>query len=209
MRSTARLAYGAARRVSIPAVSALPPVIASERWVPVDAVEQAPMRLAEERPCRGVGTDPGRGRLVDLDERAAGRGQLAEDRVEGPACARTWPAAGCVARRCTARCTACLTERSVSAGGRPPGVERLPLPEVAAIADRVEPGRSWARTAASTSSSVRRRRGEVDGAVPRGASRTRIRLLELNASGADFTGTAAGTAAAILAHRSRPNRVVG
>ena len=79
MRSTARLAYGAASRVSIPGGVR---VAAGDRQREVgagDAVEQPPMRLAEELPLRGVGADRGRGRLVDLDQRTARRGQLAED----------------------------------------------------------------------------------------------------------------------------------
>ena len=176
IRSTARLAYGAARRVSIPAVSALPPVIASERWVPVDAIEQAPMRLAEERPCRGVGADRDGGRLVDLDERAAGGGELAEDRVEATRRARrTVGAPRRRARRVYGPCTACLTERSVSAAVVRQASSGCHSPNWPPSVIGSSPA---ALLGADGRLDQRLGRGAVgravDGAVPRGAWRTRI-----------------------------------
>ena len=80
-----------------------------------DAVEEPQVGLPEERALGVVGADRGRRRFVDLDQRTARGGQLAQERVEGgrPGRASRWPRApACgpiAALPCTGPATACLT----------------------------------------------------------------------------------------------------
>ncbi len=141
IRSTARLAYGADSSVSIPVASALPPMIASERCGPLDAVEQATMRLAEERSAALVGPDLDGRRLVDLDQRATGRRERPEIRVEGVGggedTARSSPPLAAV----SGPTTSCLAALRGQAGHRQPPVERRPAVLEPAVGYRLEAGR--------------------------------------------------------------------
>ena len=74
-RSGRRPGWRRARRAGSrrPAASALPPVTRERQVRPGDAVEEPVVGVAEERPLRRSAPIVDRGRLVDLDERTAGR----------------------------------------------------------------------------------------------------------------------------------------
>ena len=123
----------------MPAAFASPPVIASDRCVPGHAVQQAQVEVAEPRPLVGVVADLDRGRFVDLDQRAAGLGEVADDAVEGVAGAQRRIAADRAG--CTARGGRALTARSVSAAVARHASSGSSPDREAAIGDRVETGR--------------------------------------------------------------------
>ena len=149
------------------------------------------MGLPEERRARPRRADRGRRRFVDLDERAARGGQLAQGRVErgrpferrasvrsravpSPRPAVYGPVTACFTARAVRRWVAAQARarsRSSSAGGRP-----------SVIGSR--PASSCARTAASTSAS----RGASTGSGGRGRAPSSVANIDVQRSRDGTTG---------------------
>ena len=135
----------------IPAAVGVPPGDRERQVRAADAVQQDLVGRAEQLTFRGVVTDDRRRGFMDLDERAAGGGELAEDRVERR---RAGEHVRIVPPSDGVRADDSLLDGPVGqCGRRPPRLHRPVIPEQATVGDRVETGRLLARTPASTSAS--------------------------------------------------------
>ncbi len=140
IRSTARLAYGAARIVAIPARSGVPTGDRERQVRVTHAVQQDPVRCAEQLTLGGVVADGRRPGLVDL--RPDGQPAAASSRTTALSVrARASTSAPSPRPLVYGPVTSLLDGPVGQRGGRPPGVHRPVLTVQAAVGDRVEPGR--------------------------------------------------------------------